>query len=101
MRVVPELAQQDEKIATADKRIQIAFQCNPDCQRISAVEGVGPLIATAIVAAVNGHASRNARQFSAWLGLVPRQNSSGGKTRLMVISTATGTRLQCTIRSVT
>lgn len=82
-----ELAQLDEKIAAADKRIQIAFQNTPDCRRIAAVEGVGPLIATAIVAAIsNGHAFENGRQFSAWLGLVPRQNSSGGKSRLLGIS---------------
>lgn len=82
-----ELTQLDEKIAVADKRIQIAFQNTPDCRRIAAVEGVGPLIATAIVAAIsNGHAFENGRQFSAWLGLVPRQNSSGGKSRLLGIS---------------
>lgn len=77
----------NEKIAAADSRIQIAFENTPDCRRISAVEGVGPLIATAIVAAIsNGHAFENGRQFSAWLGLVPRQNSSGGKSRLLGIS---------------
>jgi transposase len=82
-----ELVQLDEKVGDADKRIQIAFQRTPNCQRIAAVEGVGPLIATAIVAAIsNGHAFENGRQFSAWLGLVPRQNSSGGKSRLLGIS---------------
>jgi len=82
-----ELAQLDEKIGDADARIQTAFQSTPDCRRIAAVEGVGPLIATAIVAAIsNGHAFENGRQFSAWLGLVPRQNSSGGKSRLLGIS---------------
>src|ERR1039458_5921782 len=82
-----ELVQLDEKISDADDRIQIAFQRTPDCQRIGAVEGVGPLIATAIVAAIsNGRAFENGRQFSAWLGLVPRQNSSGGKSRLLGIS---------------
>ncbi|MGB0123480.1 MAG: IS110 family transposase [Silvibacterium sp.] len=82
-----DLAQLDEKIAAADGRIQIAFQNTPNCRRIAAVEGVGPLIATAIVAAIsNGHAFENGRQFSAWLGLVPRQNSSGGKSRLLGIS---------------
>jgi transposase len=82
-----ELAQLDERIADADNRIQIAFQKHPDCRRIATVEGVGPLIATAIVAAIsNGHAFENGRQFSAWLGLVPRQNSSGGKSRLLGIS---------------
>jgi transposase len=82
-----ELVQLDEKICDADDRIQSAFQRTPDCQRIAAVEGVGPLIATAIVASIsNGRAFENGRQFSAWLGLVPRQNSSGGKSRLLGIS---------------
>jgi len=82
-----ELAQLDEKITDADNRIHIAFQNTPDCRRIAAVEGVGPLIATAVVAAIsNGHAFENGRQFSAWLGLVPRQNSSGGKSKLLGIS---------------
>ena len=82
-----ELAELDVKIADADARIQIAFQNYPDCRRIAAVEGVGPLIATAVVAAIsNGHAFANGRQFSAWLGLVPGQNSSGGKSRLLGIS---------------
>ena len=82
-----ELVQLDEKIGDADDRIQTAFRRTPDCQRIAAVEGVGPLIATAIVAAIsNGRAFENGRQFSAWLGLVPRQNSSGGKSRLLGIS---------------
>jgi transposase len=45
--------------------------------------GIGPLTASALVATVgNGHDFRNGRQFSAWLGLVPRQYSTGGKTRL-------------------
>jgi transposase len=82
-----ELAELDVKITDADARIQIAFQSHPDCRRIAAVEGVGPLIATAVVAAIsNGRAFANGRQFSAWLGLVPRQNSSGGKSRLLGIS---------------
>lgn len=82
-----ELVQLDKKIDDAEVRIQIAFQNTPDCRRIAAVEGVGPLIATAIVAAIsNGHAFENGRQFSAWLGLVPKQNSSGGKSRLLGIS---------------
>jgi len=46
-----ESAEPDEKIAAADNRIQIAFQNTPNCQRIASVEGVGPLIATAVAAA--------------------------------------------------
>ena len=51
------------------------------------VEGIGPLTATALVAALSdGKAFQNGRQFAAWLGLVPRQHSSGGKPRLFGIS---------------
>lgn len=75
-----ELVELDEKIAAADDRIQVAFQSTPNCQRIAAVEGVGPLIATAVVAAIsNGHAFENGRQFSAWLGLVPRQTPAAAR----------------------
>jgi transposase len=57
------------------------------CQRLREMEGIGPLNATALVAALgNGHDFRNGRQVAAWLGLVPRQHSSGGKTRLSGIS---------------
>jgi transposase len=57
------------------------------CQRLQEMEGVGPLNATALVAALgNGHDFRNGRQVAALLGLVPRQHSSGGKTRLSGIS---------------
>ena len=74
----------DAKITAADSGIQIAFRNSPSCRRIAAVEGVGQLIATAVVAAIsNEHAFENGRQFSVWLGLVHRQNSSGGKSRLM------------------
>lgn len=57
------------------------------CRKITAVEGVGPLTATAIVGAV-GDAKQfsNGRHLAAWLGLVPRQYSSGGKARLQGIS---------------
>ena len=51
------------------------------------MEGIGPLIATALVAALSdGKTFKNGRQFAAWLGLVPRQHSSGGKARLLGIS---------------
>jgi transposase len=57
------------------------------CQRLAQVEGVGPLVATALVAAVgNAHEFKSGRELSAWLGLVPRQHSSGGKTVLLGIS---------------
>jgi transposase len=69
------------KITSADQRIERAFRENAECKRIAAVEGIGPVTATAVVAAISdGHAVRNGRQFAAWLGLVPRQHSNGGKS---------------------
>jgi transposase len=57
------------------------------CKRLRQVPGIGPLVSTAMVAAVgNGAAFRKGREFAAWLGLVPRQYSTGGKTRLYGIS---------------
>lgn len=82
-----ELVELETKISSADQRIERAFRENAECQRIGAVEGIGPVTATAVVAAISdGHAFRNGRQFAAWLGLVPRQHSSGGKTKLLGIS---------------
>lgn len=82
-----ELCALDERIQAMEERIQRVFSANEQCQRIAAIEGVGPLIATAMVAAVsNGKVFRNGRQFAAWLGLVPRQHSSGDKQRLLGIT---------------
>lgn len=58
-----------------------------ESQRLEKIPGVGVLTATALVAALgDGKSFRNGRQFAAWLGLVPRQASSGGKERLLGIS---------------
>lgn len=82
-----ELLSLEEKIATLDKEIESVYQASEPCQRVAAVEGIGPLTATALVAAMSdGKAFKNGRQFAAWLGLVPRQHSTGGKARLLGIS---------------
>jgi transposase len=82
-----ELLSLGEKIEAMDEQIWSVYQASEPCQRIAAVEGIGPLIATALVAALSdGKTFRNGRQFAAWLGLVPRQHSSGGKARLLGIS---------------
>jgi len=58
-----------------------------ECSRLMAIPGVGPLISTAFVSALGDpHHFKNGRQVSAWLGLVPRQYSTGGKTRLGAIT---------------
>ena len=63
--------------------------CESDaaCQRLREIPGVGPVVASAIVASIgNGAAFRKGREFAAWLGLVPRQYSTGDKSRLLGIS---------------
>lgn len=65
-----------------DRREQIA-DGDAACRRIRQIPGIGPIVATAIVAAIgNGAASHKGRDFAAWLGLVPRQYSTGGKAKL-------------------
>jgi transposase IS116/IS110/IS902 family protein len=60
-----------------------------ESRRLEAIPGVGPLIATALVASIpDPHAFGSARDVSAWIGLVPKQNSTGGKERLGSISKA-------------
>jgi transposase len=77
----------DTHIAQYDQRVrQICASCSI-FKKIEQVRGVGPLIATAVVAAAgDGKEFKRGRQFAAWLGLVPRQHSSGGKPRLLGIS---------------
>jgi transposase len=67
---------------------QIVAWCRSDAasRRLATIPGVGPITATAIAATVTDPSGfRSGRQFAAWLGLVPRQNSSGGKERLGAI----------------
>ena len=65
----------DERIAAFDRRIDGAFRASEPAQRIARIEGVGPKIATAVVAAVgDGREFDNGRHMAAWLGLVPRQH---------------------------
>jgi transposase len=57
------------------------------CTWLRQIPGIGPLVATAIVAAIgNGAAFRKGREFAAWMGLVPKQYSTGGKAKLYGIS---------------
>jgi len=82
-----ELRRLDDRVKTFDDRIKVVARAEPACRRLESIPGIGPLTATALVAAV-GEASefRNGRELAAWLGLVPRQHSTGGKPRLGRIS---------------
>lgn len=75
------------RIAGADRRIQAHAKADEACQRLRAIIGVGPTTADAVVATIgSAQAFANGRQFAAWLGLVPMQHSSGGRSRLGRIS---------------
>jgi transposase len=74
-------------VAAYTAKLTRLYRESPACQTIGEVRGVGPLTATAMVASLgDGQAFQSGRQVSAWLGVVPRQASSGGKDRLLGIS---------------
>jgi transposase len=87
----------DGRLVELDQEITTIAASDPVAKRLQQLRGVGPLIATALVATV-GDASQfsNGRQLAASLGLTPKQNSSGGKERLLGISK----RGDCYVRCV-
>jgi len=75
------------QILAFDRRIIAWHRSNPTSKRLDQVPGIGPALATALVASVpDAKVFRSGRDFSAWIGLVPKQHSSGGKERLGSIS---------------
>jgi len=77
----------DARIETITGEIEAISKSEENCQRLMSVPGIGPIISTAMVAAIGtGEAFGRGRDFGAWLGLVPRQYSTGGKTVLGRIS---------------
>ena len=79
------LSDELERIASSDA----------GCTRIQQIPGIGPIVATAIVAAIgNGAAFRKGRDFSTWLGIVPKQHTTGDKARLLGISKRGNTYLR-------
>jgi len=77
----------DRRIRQYDLKVESVFSHDERCQHLAKVEDVGPLGATALVAAVgNAYEFKNGRELRAWLGLVPRQHSSGGRNVLLGIS---------------
>jgi transposase len=77
----------EAQIAYDQQKLESLAKTHPECQRLMTIPGIGPITATALIAAV-GHVGvfKNGRQFAAWLGLVPKQHSTGGQTRLLGIS---------------
>ncbi|MEP6962814.1 MAG: IS110 family transposase [Acidobacteriota bacterium] len=82
-----ELGQTALRIEEADAVIQKTARENEACQRLVKIPGIGPVTATAVIAAIgNGAAFRKGREFAAWMGVVPREHSTGGKQTMLGIS---------------
>lgn len=78
-----QLRELDARIAAYDRRIAALARASEAAHRLMKIEGVGPVTATALVASVgDAGVFQNGRQFAAWLGLTPRQHSTGGTQRL-------------------
>ncbi len=77
----------ETRIEAVNLQLQQIAKQDDGCRRLMEIPGFGPLVLTVLVAAIgNGITFRKGRDLSAWLGLVPRQHSTGGKTRLLGIS---------------
>lgn len=86
-RLVDHLKELDQQVKELETQIQVWHQHNEASKRLAGIPGIGPITASALVASI-GDASnfKSGRQLAAWLGLVPRQHSSGGKPTLQGIS---------------
>ena len=72
------MLQIDERIKVFDRKIAAIFKASDVCQRIAKIRGIGPKTATAMIAAIgDGSDFKKGRHLSAWLGLLPRQHTSG------------------------
>ena len=90
-----ELIDIEERLKNLDRKIRAICKSNEACSRLQKIPGIGELTATALIAAVsNPDEFRNGRHMSAWLGLVPRQSSSGDKQVLLGISKRGGRYLR-------
>lgn len=88
----------DEQINEMSEMLNTASAQLPQCQKIITVPGIGPIVSTAIIAAIgDGKQFKHSRDLSAWLGLVPRQYSTGGKSNLGGISKRGNSYLRCLV----
>ena len=85
--VLEEIRALEDRIAEVDRELENLAAADPVCVQLQTVPGIGPLAATALVATVGHiHGFRRGRQFASWVGLTPREYSSGGRRRLGRIS---------------
>jgi transposase len=91
-----DLCSLDERMTELDKQIAAVAQQDPTAKRLQQLRGIGPLIATALIATVDHDKQyRKGRDMAAGIGLTPRQHSSGGKDRLLGISKRGDAYLRC------
>jgi transposase len=77
----------EQQVVDLNHEVELIASSDAACTRLRQIPGIGPLVATAIVAAIgNGAAFHKGREFAAWMGLVPKQYSTGGKAKLYGIS---------------
>jgi len=82
-----EIVHFDERIETIELKLKVISEQNKDCKRLLTIPGVGLLTATALIAAIGDiSVFKSGRELAAWIGLVPRQHSTGGKQTLLGIS---------------
>ena len=85
-RLLDHLKELDRHVGELEREIE-QWHRSSDVKRLETIPGIGPITASALVASAGDPRNfKNARQFAAWIGLVPHQNSSGGKTQLLGIS---------------
>lgn len=86
-QLMEEVRRLDERVAGYDLQIKQLAESSDACKRLMTIPGIGAMSATALVAAVSdAKVFGSGREMAAWIGLVPRQCSTGGKTRLLGIS---------------
>lgn len=86
-RLLLHLKELDRQVQELEHEIEQWHRSSEPSKRLESIPGIGPITASALVASAGDPRNfKNARQFAAWIGLVPHQNSSGGKTQLLGIS---------------
>jgi transposase len=86
-RLVAHLRELNHQVQALEEQIEVWHRANEASQRLAKIPGIGPLTASALSASIGDAKSfKNGRELAAWLGLVPRQHSSGGKPLLLGIS---------------
>jgi transposase len=87
-RLYDEFLALETRLAYYDEKLTAIGRAHPECRRLQTIPGIGPVTAPALIAAISQVTQfKNGRQLAAWLGLVPREHSTGGTPRLLGIST--------------